>query len=218
MVESSAKRELDKAMGTERQIVDGNLVQKRIYEQGFRYYVVERDDGGISVFTLIDDPNIEQFPVIEDEIKKWEEALTQLDPSHRMCGVKARNSFFALEEAFPKNAAWLQDAFAFKSRDRIDIDVERAKPIFMDLLRRTRNEKLQSMDIPFMMSLEVGGNDTKSLAAQKRILRDLPATLLGPIMSAQTLEQLFGTWPQDQLGEFPMPIPEIVKVETNEDK
>jgi len=218
MAESSAKRELDKAMGTGKQIVDGNLVQKRIYELGFRHYVVERDDGGVTVFTLVDDPNVDQFPTIEEEIKKWEELMQGLDPSHRLFGVKATNSFFALEEAFPKNGAWLQDAFAFKSRDRIDIDLERAKPIYMDVLRRTRNFRLQAMDLPYMLSLEQGG-DTKSIAAQKRILRDLPSTLLGPIMSAQTLEQLFGTWPTDQLGEFPMPIPDVVKeIKPDEDK
>src|SRR5262245_16357877 len=166
----SVVKEFGISFGRPIQVDEHGRVAKRVYEQGFRHYLVERDDGGISIFTLVDDPNIGQYPVIDDEIRKWEELNDKTDQNDKMHRVRARNNYFVLREAFPTGAAWLQDAFQFKTRERIDIDLNRAKPIYMSLLRQVRNAKLQQLDMAAGQA--IGEDDKiKSVVAQKTILR-----------------------------------------------
>src|SRR5690348_14244980 len=83
-VPPSAVREFGISFGRPVAVSAEGKVTRRVYEQGFRHYLVERDDGGISIFTLVDDPNISQYPVIDDEIRKWEELNDKADPNDKM--------------------------------------------------------------------------------------------------------------------------------------
>jgi len=57
----------------------------------------------------------------------------------------------------------------------INVDVECAKKIHLDCLRKVRNEKLVELDVPFQRALE--DKDTvmqDNIAAKKNKLRDMP--------------------------------------------
>ena len=69
--------------------------------------------------------------------------------------------------------AWTDD----NDTDTIDVDMVKARPIQMDIIRGLRKEKLKDLDIQFMRALEQ--SDTKEqtkIAEQRQILFDLPTT------------------------------------------
>ena len=69
--------------------------------------------------------------------------------------------------------AWTDD----NDTDTIDIDMVKARPIQMDIIRGLRKEKLKDLDIQFTRALEQ--SDTKEInkiAEQRQILFDLPTT------------------------------------------
>ncbi len=69
--------------------------------------------------------------------------------------------------------AWTDD----KDTDTIDVDMVKARPIHMDVIRGLRKEKLKDLDIQFARALEQ--SDTKEInkiAEQRQILFDLPTT------------------------------------------
>jgi hypothetical protein len=88
------------------------------------------------------------------------------------------------------------DATRWKYRDAwkfdngvIKVDVDRAKEIAMDALRRERNAKLQALDVDEMRY----ATDAKRLAevrASKVDLRDAPVEWSGKIDKAKTVEEL----------------------------
>lgn len=66
--------------------------------------------------------------------------------------------------------AWKMDG------DKIDIDMERARDIHRDRLRRMRAPKLAELDIEYQRADEAGDNEKKKdIAKRKQALRDVTA-------------------------------------------
>ena len=69
--------------------------------------------------------------------------------------------------------AWTDD----NDTDAVEVDMVKARPIHMNVIRGLRDKKLEDLGIDYMRALEQ--NDTKtqeSIATQKQALRDLPTT------------------------------------------
>lgn len=74
----------------------------------------------------------------------------------------------------------------------ISVNMERAKDIWRDKIRRARVEPLEALDTAYMKALETGA-DTTSIIAQKQALRDAPA--LPSIDAATTPNELTSIQP-----------------------
>ena len=79
------------------------------------------------------------------------------------------------------------------------LNIEKAKQIFIEKIRRFREDELPKLDIQYMRTLESGG-DTIEIVAKKQQLRDLPDMDLSDVTN---LTQLRGKWPTDLLGDSP---------------
>lgn len=73
-------------------------------------------------------------------------------------------------------------------------DMNKARDIHRDLIRRARVPKLATLDAAYMRATEEGSDIAKIVEA-KNVLRDLPAD--SAIDAAQTIEQLKSFWPED---------------------
>lgn len=83
------------------------------------------------------------------------------------------------------------------SGDRIDHDMERARGIHMDRVRRSRNARLLAMDTETTVAL--GKSDAAAVAdaeARKQRLRDIPQMLQPQIDAAETVDDLKAIWPE----------------------
>lgn len=89
--------------------------------------------------------------------------------------------------------AWILD-------DEVKIDLNKAKEIHKNSIRRVRRSLLESLDIQFQRALETG-EDTSTIVAQKNALRD--ATNNPAIDSAASPEELKATWNEKLLGPSP---------------
>ncbi len=78
---------------------------------------------------------------------------------------------------------------------KIDINVEKAKPIHRDYLRSLRAPKLAALDVEFTRALERGAppSEIAAIVAQKQALRDAPAD--PKIEAATTLNELAAVIP-----------------------
>jgi hypothetical protein len=74
----------------------------------------------------------------------------------------------------------------------ITVNMEKAREVWRDIIRQSRDPKLAELDIEFQRCVEVGA-DTSAVVAQKQELRD--ATAYPPIDDAQTPEELKVAWP-----------------------
>ncbi len=81
----------------------------------------------------------------------------------------------------------------------ITINIEKAKKIHQDSIRKAREPLLAELDIKFQRSLETN-KDTKQIIAQKQELRDL--TNYPELIAAKTPEEIKAAWPEI-LGEKP---------------
>lgn len=99
---------------------------------------------------------------------------------------------------------------------QITIDIQKAKEIHRNYIRRARESKLQELDVQFQRELEKGSNaNVDPIVSQKQQLRDAPSD--SRIDAASTPEELKLLWPTDLLGESPyrpLPTPEPPKVTT----
>ena len=62
---------------------------------------------------------------------------------------------------------------AWEDDGSLTINLNKARTIHMDNLKVIRNEKLNDLDTEYLKMLEKGG-DTKHIAEQKQLLRDMP--------------------------------------------
>jgi hypothetical protein len=74
----------------------------------------------------------------------------------------------------------------------ITVNMEKAREVWRDIIRQSRDPKLAALDIEFQRCVEEGA-DTSAIVAQKQELRD--ATAYPPIDAAQTPEELKAAWP-----------------------
>jgi len=70
---------------------------------------------------------------------------------------------------------------------KIDIDMPRARVIFLDNIRTIRNAKLAELDVEVMKKIEKG-ESTAELATEKQRLRDLPETLAVEVEHCETVK------------------------------
>lgn len=85
----------------------------------------------------------------------------------------------------------LRDAWERSGND-IVVNMDKAKKIWREKIRRARVEEFIKLDAEFMMALEAG-YDTASIAAKKQVLRDAPAH--PDIDAATTPEELMSVQP-----------------------
>lgn len=84
----------------------------------------------------------------------------------------------------------------------ITINMEKAKEIHRDNIRRVRKAKLEELDIQFQRELEKGAEpNTQPIIEKKQKLRDFPAH--SDIETSSTPEELKATWNEDLLGPSP---------------
>lgn len=112
-----------------------------------------------------------------NEIEKWEPALREKVLSH--CPLN--------EDILPKDPyfrnAWIHDG------DEIKVDLEKAKDIHREELRRLRKPKLERLDIKFMRASETSDEERKKeVIALKQYLRDI--TQHTDLVNAQTPEDI----------------------------
>ena len=82
----------------------------------------------------------------------------------------------------------------------IEEDIEKARAIFKDKVRKARKPLLEAKDVELMKALETGA-DTTAIAAAKNALRDAPAA--AAIANASDIAALKAAWDTDLLGESP---------------
>ena len=59
----------------------------------------------------------------------------------------------------------------------VNVNMTRARAIHLAEIRRVRNEELAKKDIPWMKAVEAGDTSAQStIATEKQVLRDIPAT------------------------------------------
>lgn len=79
------------------------------------------------------------------------------------------------------------------------LNIERAKQVFIEKIRRFREDELPKLDIQYMRALELGTSTTE-IVAKKQQLRDLPNMDLSDVTN---LTQLKAKWPTNLLGDSP---------------
>jgi len=84
----------------------------------------------------------------------------------------------------------------------ISEDIDAAKTIFKDKVRKVRGPLLEAEDVVYMKALEIDDADAKAVSvAKKSALRDAPAN--SAIDAATDITTLKACWDTDVLGENP---------------
>jgi len=79
----------------------------------------------------------------------------------------------------------------------IEVNMDKAKVIHMDVIRVERNKELAAKDITFMRAVEAGDASAQSaIGTEKQVLRDLPATF-DLTTGVDTPEKLKVKWPTE---------------------
>jgi len=78
----------------------------------------------------------------------------------------------------------------------IKVNMDKARVIQMDEIRKVRNTELAAKDITFMRAVEAGDTAAQStIGAEKQVLRDIPATF-DITTDVDTPEKLKAKWPE----------------------
>jgi len=76
----------------------------------------------------------------------------------------------------------------------IRVNMEKARAIHMDAIRKVRDAEPVKLDVPYLRALENGeSSDQATIAAAKQLLRDIPQTF---DLNARTAQQLKAQWPE----------------------
>lgn len=153
-----------------------------------RAYALPRPDGGVTVLSLVDDPNV----TIHGEIDKLLEAHPEMygtpdpeDPETLLV------SYYPLE-SLPPNRDF-RDAWAVANDGHVMVDMPKAQEIHKNRWRQVRSVKLAALDVEYMRALEAGDQKkVADIAAKKQALRDVTKTDLSKIESPEMLSQ---EWP-----------------------
>ena len=77
------------------------------------------------------------------------------------------------------------------------VNMDKARAIHMDEIRKVRDVELAAKDITFMRAVEAGDTDTQALiAAEKQTLRDIPQTFALTTENDTPME-LKAKWPTE---------------------
>lgn len=138
------------------------------------------DDGGVSIVcpASIDDlRRLEKFKDMtqaEYEAHVWERSVP----------ADAINPQYLDDKDLPEDRyfrnAWKQDD------KKAVVDMDQAKEIHMEQIRKARNKALKALDIETMKGIDV--------QAEKQVLRDLPDNF---DLTATTPEELKALWPEE---------------------
>ncbi len=82
------------------------------------------------------------------------------------------------------------------------INMNKAKEIHKNKIRKARAPKLAELDVEFQKALETSA-DTTSIVSKKNALRDAPAN--AAIDAAKTEDELKASWDTAVLGTSPYP-------------
>ena len=80
----------------------------------------------------------------------------------------------------------------------IEYDMEKARDIWKNKIRKARQPKLEELDVKYMRALEAN-NDVSVIVQTKEKLRNFPNKV--EILQATTIEELREIWDNDLLGE-----------------
>lgn len=75
----------------------------------------------------------------------------------------------------------------------ITININKAKEIHRNAIRKAREPLLQKLDVDFQRALETG-QDTSAIVQQKQVLRDI--TQHPDLEAAQTTDEIRAFWPE----------------------
>lgn len=141
-------------------------------ERELNLVVINNGDGTVGILAPAPDCDLTLAEIIEKDAPK--------EKSNRIVD----RSKIPTDRYF--RAAWTDD----NPTETVDVDMDRARIVHMDNIRRVRNRELERLD-----KEQLKGND---VAAEKQVLRDLPANfdLSGP----STPEDLKALWPDELPG------------------
>ena len=77
----------------------------------------------------------------------------------------------------------------------VTINIDKAKDIWKDKIRKARKPKLEELDVEFVKAQETS-SDTSTIETKKQELRDYPAQ----VDSATTTDEIKAVWDTDKLG------------------
>ena len=73
------------------------------------------------------------------------------------------------------------------------VNMSKARGIQMDKIRQARNNELAKKDIEYMKALEADDGSAATVAAEKKVLRDIPQTF---DLTTDTADELKEKWPE----------------------
>ena len=78
----------------------------------------------------------------------------------------------------------------------LTVNITKAKDIWKDKIRKSRQPKLEELDVEFVRAQETS-SDTSAIVTKKQELRDYPAQ----VDSATTTDEIKAVWDTDKLGD-----------------
>ena len=79
----------------------------------------------------------------------------------------------------------------------VNVNMDKARAIHLEEIRRVRNEELVKEDVTFMRAVEDGDTDAQNtIKTKKQTLRDLPATF-DITTDVDTPDKLKAKWPTE---------------------
>lgn len=134
---------------------------------------IKRTDGGVSLMTIADDANIQK------EIRSWSDATGMRPVSHQ----KINPDEIPQDREFRE--AWTIEGGTLR------VSMPKAKEIFMNEIRKSRNDALSKLDIQVTKALARGQIDIAAQLEEKRqALRDIPSTYSKQLDAASTVSAL----------------------------
>lgn len=137
--------------------------------------IIKCTDGSVAVMTLV--AGADEAEALE----KWKLVNPDTYISHRQMPDSAIPSDRTFRNAWADTTPELT----------IDIDMAKARTIYLESIRIKRNAELSKLDVQATKAQDIG--DTETLAhirARKQELRDLPATLAPTLASAASVDAL----------------------------
>lgn len=147
-----------------------------------------RTDGGVSIMELTHEVQFDSVP------EKFQAAVIEAE----IAATEIPYLSYAIIDSVPQDRTF-RNAWAFDG-SAVAVDMDKAREIQRDLMRKARAPLLADLDTQFMKALETGA-DTSAIVAAKQELRDV--TKAPEIEAAQTPEELKAVWPAEAFGASP---------------
>ena len=137
--------------------------------------VIKCTDGSVAVMTLVADADI------DTAINKWK----AVHPGNYLSHREMPDNVIPTDRTF-------RDAWADTTPElTIDIDMAKARNIYLERIRIKRNAELSKLDIQATKAQDIGDAETLAqIRTRKQELRDLPVTLASALASAATVDAL----------------------------